>query len=626
MRVIRKAIGLLIVDFVIIIGIFILQFRTDSSILKKIGGMQISMARADSPDASIALKNEFEVTYNGITVYGNPQNAIKLLTKENSTAKELTLLNYTEDENKLTLNFSDDIDLIFMLEQEDTESPLTIYADVPKDTTDLFVPFSIGYNMKIQKEENNRIVLEGKKQNWSLHSNELSDNYIHFTYADNLAHYAIYDDTQKFTFDIITELAEAQSQAFAQTLATFTRNLQNAFKASLSDNSFTEQAAVSYIASMANEGKYKQAIEEIPADFKKSAARTYLSAPYLNNLAAMDTKLDSYISESNKTIKNAASSLSLDIFTTKDLAKLLCIYPDLSVVRTILTNAASVNTEEASLAQATGIILTYAELSQLNTDYAALLAPAIEGCLQKITESCSYENNMLTISENDTFVSVVQAVETGIALLRYGQASANTTYSKAGRVIINSYISESSSFDLRTLSTIYPTLAYDNLFYPRILLINSYGKDAMWAWTCAKSIAYNLDPKDGLTLTIDFPLEHTHYVIFKGIPAFEQIFIYDMAFRTDPRFETYNSSGYVYKTDSKTLLLKSRHKSELENIRMSYTPVVKAAPAPAPAPKPAETAASPAPAEPVTEAAGEPDILTEATAELTTYPAGTVIE
>ena len=70
----------------------------------------------------------------------------------------------------------------------------------------------------------------------------------------------------------------------------------------------------------------------------------------------------------------------------------------------------------------------------------------------------------------------------------------------------------------------------------------------------------------------------------KGIPAFQQIFIYDMAFRTDPRFETYNSSGYVYKSDSQTLLLKSRHKSENENIRMSYTPV----PKPEPAPKPAE--------------------------------------
>ena len=48
MRVIRKAIGLLILDIVIIIGIFILQFRTDSSILKKIGSMQISMTRMHS--------------------------------------------------------------------------------------------------------------------------------------------------------------------------------------------------------------------------------------------------------------------------------------------------------------------------------------------------------------------------------------------------------------------------------------------------------------------------------------------------------------------------------------------------------------------------------------------------
>ncbi len=589
MRVIRKAIGLLIVDFVIIIGIFILQFRTDSSILKKIGGMQISMARADNPDAIPALKNEFEVTYNGITVHSNPQNAIKLLTKENSIAKELTLLNYSEEEHKLTLNFSDNIDLIFMVEQDSSDSPLTIYADVPKDVTDLYVPFTVGYNMKVQKEESNRIVLEGKKQNWSLHSNELSDNYIHFTYADNLAHYAIYDDTQKFTFDVITELAEAQSSAYAQTIASFTKNLQNAFKTSLNDNSFTEQAVVSYIASMANEGNYKQAIEEIPADYKKSAARTYLSAPYLNNLAANDTKLEAYIAESNKAIKNAANTLSLDIFTTADLAQLLCIYPDLSVVRAVLTNAATANAEQFTVAQASGIILTYAALTSLNSDYAAILAPAMEGCLQKITESCSYENNVLTISENDTFVSVVQAVETGIALLRYGQASGNSTYTKAGRVIINSYISESSSFDLRTLSTIYPMLAYDNQFYPRIVLINSYGKDAVWAWTCAKSITYNLDAKEGLTLSIDFPLEHTHYVIFKGIPAFEQIFIYDMAFRTDPRFETYNSSGYVYRSDSKTLLLKSRHKSQIENVRMTYTPAAKTAPAPTPAPAAAAT-------------------------------------
>ena len=169
--------------------------------------------------------------------------------------------------------------------------------------------------------------------------------------------------------------------------------------------------------------------------------------------------------------------------------------------------------------------------------------------------------------------------------MRYGLSIDNDIYIKAGRVIVNSYLGESSSFDLRTLTTLYPLLAYDNTFYPHIQLIHGSGKDVMWAWTCSNSIEYAKDNDGSLILSITFPLEHTHYIIFKGIPAFEQIFIYDMAFRTDPRFETYNSSGYVYKSDSKTLLLKSRHKSEKEDIVMSYTPV----PKPAATPKPAET-------------------------------------
>ena len=61
-----------------------------------------------------------------------------------------------------------------------------------------------------------------------------------------------------------------------------------------------------------------------------------------------------------------------------------------------------------------------------------------------------------------------------------------------------------------------------------------------------------------------------------------------MSFRTDPRFETYNSSGYVYKKSTETLLLKSRHKSQLEKIRLVYrvakpaaAPVVETTPEPA---------------------------------------------
>ena len=82
MRVIRKAIGLLIVDIVIIIGIFILQFRTDSSILKKIGNLQVSMARTEEAENTEALQNKLEISYNGITLHTNDQDSIKIIQKD----------------------------------------------------------------------------------------------------------------------------------------------------------------------------------------------------------------------------------------------------------------------------------------------------------------------------------------------------------------------------------------------------------------------------------------------------------------------------------------------------------------------------------------------------------------
>ena len=92
---------------------------------------------------------------------------------------------------------------------------------------------------------------------------------------------------------------------------------------------------------------------------------------------------------------------------------------------------------------------------------------------------------------------------------------------------------------------------------------------------------------DEYNFDIDFPNGDTHYLIIKGIPQFNSIYIYDMAFRTDPRFETYNSSGYVYKKSTETLLLKSRHKAQNEKVKLVYretrpapAPVVETAPAP----------------------------------------------
>lgn len=239
-------------------------------------------------------------------------------------------------------------------------------------------------------------------------------------------------------------------------------------------------------------------------------------------------------------------------------------------VKALLENSSTKDLTNASISQVSGILQVYVNLVDLMPSYAKILEPILPSCIEKITQACSYDNGKLTISENGTFLSVMQAVEIGFAVMRYGIQINNDSLQNAGYVLVNSYLSENSSFDLRTLANLYPIIAYDNWYYPHLQIINKNSDDLMWAWTCARTISYDKESDDILNLTIDFPEGYTHYVIIKGLPHFSTIYIYDMAFRTDPRFETYNSSGYVYKQKSKTLLLKSRHKTRKENIRFDF--------------------------------------------------------
>ena len=71
----KKALGLLVVDTLIIIGIFILQFRTDSNIIEKIGNLQITLAQAESAldgqNQSVDLQAEVSEDNNGKTLLQN---------------------------------------------------------------------------------------------------------------------------------------------------------------------------------------------------------------------------------------------------------------------------------------------------------------------------------------------------------------------------------------------------------------------------------------------------------------------------------------------------------------------------------------------------------------------------
>ncbi len=585
-RILKKALGLLIVDIVIIIGIFVLQFRTDSTIIKKIGNLQITLETQNEQNGIINYKNKARISYNGINFFFDEQNPASI--KKDGRESSVVLQDVVQNEElAITLNFSEDVKVTFELASADLSASLAILTDLPDEVSDFSMPYSYSSNMTVQKVEKDSIVFGGKRNAWELSGHSVRAGYFDFTPRNYVATYSVYNANQKFTFEDIVNEPIANAAEFSKTLAQLKRNLISAFESNNVESNITEQVAVSFVAAQAELGNFNRAVEMVPDSLKKNRQRTYLSAPYFNTLEDMNVNLEKAMKDYERRIADSADRGSFDLFTVHKIADFIYLNKQQNTVTKLLNNVASADLENLSIAQISGILQVYTDLTELSSSYAAILEPVLETGIERITDACKFEGNILTISENDTFLSVNQAVETGIALLRYGKASANETLEKAGYAIINSYLSESSSFDLRTLSNLYAVLAYDNIFYPHFEKIDESDGKTIWAWTCAKSIKLN-KTKEEYNFTIDFPEGDTHYVILKGIPQFNSIYIYDMAFRTDPRFETYNSSGYVYKKPSETLLLKSRHKTEFEKVRLVFqeakpapAPVVEETPAPA---------------------------------------------
>jgi hypothetical protein len=568
-NIVKKSLGLLVIYAAIIVGIFILQFRSDSVISEKLGNLHVTLAEAKTDDGKSVLKNKMLVSFNGISFLSDDEHSASVTYLGTNSKKNVSLVSW-EKKSPLSceFTFTDNIVIRFSLTDDSVKAHLSIKAVLPSNVFAFYLPYQLMSGSTVISQSDTCLQLGVRSSQWELSAAGIDPNVLALTDDTDTASYAFFDKTKTFSFEALGDMGGADISEYNDTINSFEKNLISAFN-SLPQNasSVTEQAAVSFVADMGKKGRYNEALDAIPSSFKKSVQRTYLSAPYFDSLAAMYKSLERQLNN----YRDIVAQNTISAFSVEGIVDYMCMHPDSDAVKALLATGAAADEKTLTVMQATGILRTYDSLFTKNNDLASILLPAVEKCVRKITASCAVDGKNITVSENGTFLSVVQAAQIGDALIRYGQASGNQTLTDGGYLIINSYLAESSSFDLRTLADIYPIIIHNNLYYPHFIILGFENGQAVYAWTCALDVKYEKDKFGTTTLSVDFPQGYTHYLIVNGIRTFKSIYIYDMAFRTDPRFETYNSSGYVYNADTGTLLLKSRQKSDHEVIRFMYS-------------------------------------------------------
>ncbi|MGP1458595.1 MAG: hypothetical protein ACTTKL_04730 [Treponema sp.] len=601
--IVRKSVIVFAIYSIAIIGIFILQFKNDSIVSDKIGALRITVLKSAKEEGGAELKNKLNAAFSGINFSagdGNPVTAVV-----DGRIVQLILKSWRKTSPlSCEFSFNFDIKLTLSLSDDTNRAALAINAELPDAVSSIYVPYELASGFAVTQRTDSRIRISNKQTFWELNAAGIQNEKILLTQREKQTSYSYFDNTKTFTFAQAAREEGATEEAYAAALTRLKASVISAFANAVQDSKtpLTEQAVLSYVAAMAEKGRYKPAVDSVPPFMKRASAGTYLSIPYFGNTQKLNQLLQSELNDLEKAVEDAAENSDFSVFAHPLAADYMCLHPASKYVRQLLKNTSQEDSAAFTAQDASGIFRVFAGLHEKNPELAELLLPAAQKSAFLLENSCTLDNGVILLQSNHSFLSVLEAAALGDGLLRFGRAVSNQDYVAAGRLIITSYLNDTtelSAFGLSTLANLYPALVHSNPYYPHFqILAFEYGQ-AVWAWTCAEHIDYKNDGSGTITLSVKFPAQNTHYAVINGLSPFRSILIYDTAFKSDPRFESYNSSGYVYENETSSLLLKSRQRAGTEEIKLLYkeTPApkiheIKESESHPPAPEPAPQEAS----------------------------------
>lgn len=574
-RIIKKALILTIGYIFLIFGIFILQFKNASALSEYFGAIRLSLSTQTSPSGKQEFQNKFNISYDGINFSVDEKNPVKVETQ--NFERDLIFNNWEKTgDTSFRLYFSENVNIDIALSSENENGTLTVAANLPEEIKNIYIPYSISSKLSTEKQNNSNLSVTNKNSTWNFSATEIDDSTFTLTPYQKIATYKFTTPTEIFTFDSIPNIEQSSYEKYAASVSALKDTLISNYRAAFRNGTtqISEAEIVSFVAAMGEKGQYNEALEIVPPSYKTSPSRTYLSAPYFNSLVSANTSLNNKLNSLASSVRTGLTSSPIETLAIQGMANYVNIHRNDPVVAQLLSHTASEAeriAKEGSLSidNATAILSFYNKLSEEKNPIAQILQNAAKTSVLALEAKSSINENTLVISEDGNILSVLQTAQLGDALLQYGNITNNEPAIRAGYMILNTLLENIQSFERKMLSDIYAIIVHGNPWYPHIIFLEN-DTNPIWVWTCAQSVTLSNATPNSTTINFMFPVGGTHHAIIQGIQNFNQILIYEMPYRSDPRFETYNASGYAYQADTKTLLIKSRHRSQKETITLNH--------------------------------------------------------
>lgn len=581
----------------IIFGIFALQFTRGNAFSFTSGVLRISGAGQNESDGTILPVLPLHIATNGVDFFLDEQNPALAYTSSNKHVP-LVVTSFNRQSDDFIVGFSNNITLSFSSEIRGEIDIVTISVNMPSKYQKVALPYKITRSAHLEKADSQLLIVSGKEKFYfpGIVIDEIDRNEVRqlpIYKVSPVVQYRTWIPVRGLVVEDLVTLPAASESAWKRSVEQYASASLVSFRAALASGSITEPLVASYISEMGRIGMYQAGIEAVPLAYRNGNSRTWKTNTFLNNLEKTTAGLIIREREDRTILSRKISDSDPSCFEFPSLVPYLIDRGSSVLLKDLAKMSSSLDFTRLTSRQAAGIL-------EIMLDYP-IHAPSEENRFNTLVESCERVlksslvriGDNLYLSDNGNEIQTLPSLEVANILIRYGSSNSTRAYwSSVGRLLVNSLVSfagdkailparfafidgsraeEKSGIVAKAdqvldIADVYDVIVSSNTWIPHSYSLSNQMGSPSWAWTSAQDIKIAKQPDSSVQFSVRFPQGLTHYMVLRGIKPFYRIQIYGLDFRTDPRFESYNSSGYRYNEETETLYLKMRHKSEIEHI------------------------------------------------------------
>lgn len=589
-----KIITIMLCYIIAIIGILIIQFRSGKTFSLNLGAISVA-GRYELINGEMRPLLPIQVLANGISFFVSERS--NLLAKTETETKELKIIAYSNTDTSFCIHCDHKISITFTYNKFGDIEVLTVSTELPTDVTSISIPWRISSNSKFEIKNAQSFIVHNKEKftfegDFGFNEQGIVDAKMdepRLTLSKNSATalYKSYRETNEFRIERVATMKGSSKADYRAAKENFTTKALNIFTDQIKRKTYNEAVLTAYIAETAKRNMFVTALENAPARLLSKKDMTALSMPFYGNIINMYEKVLQEENLQRQSLSKLISERSLDVFSFENLISFLAERSSAVLISDLPIVLRENDLAKLTLPQAIGIVECYFEYAQYFPQDENFLETNLQTCFRKITDSLLILNDelysvqkaanksivdteltlrlvrvLLRIKDNTSWNAVAYKLYTSVSKLVGVDGSLVKIYQMNGDDTNRGLLVDDAV--IFTAAQAYPLLA-ENSCYPSAKSLNSV-QNGIWLYGSAKNIQVLDTRKNYFTFTIENEKSASEYFVVRNVYNLKNIIIHGLDYRSDPRFETYNSSGYVYNANTETLYLKLRHKTDVEKI------------------------------------------------------------